>query len=508
MHDLLTFVQGLPPLLIYLVAALIVAGETAVIFGLLVPGEATLLLVGFLAYAGTLRLAPALLVMIGAAVIGDTLAFRAGRRYGRKLRASGLGRRVGPERWQRADGLLSRLGGRGVFTARWIAFARTLVPRLAGAGGMPYRRFAVWNLAGIVGWVGGSVLVGYVAGESYETVSRLLGRATGAVLLLLAALVAVVLTGRWLGRNPDPAQALLLRAAALPPVRWLAGRYGVLFFLLSMRIGPGWTLLLNLTAGLLLLFAAGLAFAGLLEFVVRNSGLALVDEAIARWFADRRTPGAVEVGLTTVSALRGPVLITLVAVVAVVLAWRQRSWRADLLSLVGTVGAFVPLLVLALAAHLAGSAGSDPDDRLFPTQNAVVTASLCTLAWLLSRNTRWPVAVATWTGAAAGVVYLAGARLYLGLSTASGTVAAVLLGVLWTAVFMVAWATRNRAVGRSAPTPAPAAPSATSAPAAPAAPAAPQASAAPPPESRAPEPPDGQPPAPERPGGRHRVEPG
>ncbi|MFD0784636.1 DedA family protein, partial [Micromonospora azadirachtae] len=194
MHDLLTFVQGLPPLLIYLVAALIVAGETAVIFGLLVPGEATLLLVGFLAYAGTLRLAPALLVMIGAAVIGDTLAFRAGRRYGRKLRASGLGTRVGPERWQRAESLLSRLGGRGVFTARWIAFARTLVPRLAGAGGMPYRRFARWNLAGIVGWVGGSVLVGYVAGESYETVSRLLGRATGAVLLLLAALVAVVLT--------------------------------------------------------------------------------------------------------------------------------------------------------------------------------------------------------------------------------------------------------------------------------------------------------------------------
>ncbi|RKN18715.1 DedA family protein [Micromonospora musae] len=447
MHDLLTFVQGLPPLLIYLVAALIVAGETAVIFGLLVPGEATLLLVGFLAYAGTLRLAPALLVMIGAAVIGDTLAFRAGRRYGPKLRASGLGTRVGPERWQRADALLGRLGGRGVFTARWIAFARTLVPRLAGAAGMPYRRFAPWNLAGIVGWVGGSVLVGYVAGESYETVSRLLGRATGAVLVLLAALVAVVLTGRWLGRNPDPVRALLTRATALPPVRWLAGRYGVLFFLLAMRIGPGWTLLLNLTAGLLLLFAAGLAFAGLLRFVVRNSGLALVDDAIAGWFADRRTSGAVEVGLATVSALRVPVVITLVAVVAAVLAWRQRSWRADLLGLVGTVGAFVPLLVLALAAHLAGSAGSGPDDVLFPTQNAVVTASLCTLAWLLSRNTRWPVAVAAWTGAAAGVVYLGGARLYLGLSTASGTIAAVLLGVLWTAVFMVAWATRNRALG-------------------------------------------------------------
>ncbi|MFI7522131.1 DedA family protein [Micromonospora globbae] len=446
MHDLLTVLQGLPPLLIYLVAALIVAGETAVIFGLVVPGEATLLLVGFLAYAGTLRLAPALLVMIVAAVIGDTLAFRAGRRYGPRLRASGLGTRVGPERWQRADGLLNRLGGRGVFAARWIAFVRTLVPRLAGAAGMPYRRFAPWNLAGVVGWVGGSVLAGYLAGESYETVSRLLGRATGAALVLLAALAAVVLAGRWLGRNPDPVRALLSRATALPPVRWLAGRYGVLFFLLAMRIGPGWTLLLNLVTGLLLLFAAGLAFTALLQYVVRNSGLSLVDDAIAGWFADRRTPDAVDAVHATVSVLRGPVLIALVAVVAAVLAWRRRSWRADLLGLVGTVGAFVPLVVLAVAAGLAGGDGAGPGVG-FPTQTAVVTASLCTLAWLLSRGARWPVAVAAWTGAAAGVVYLAGARLYLGLSTASGAVAGILLGVLWTAVFMVAWATRDRAVG-------------------------------------------------------------
>ena len=43
-----------------------------------------------------------------------------------------------------------------------------------------------------------------------------------AVLVLVAALVAVVLAGRWLGRNPDPARALLTRAARLPPLRWLS----------------------------------------------------------------------------------------------------------------------------------------------------------------------------------------------------------------------------------------------------------------------------------------------
>ncbi|MET7809068.1 DedA family protein [Micromonospora chersina] len=451
MPDLLNWLQGLPPLLIYLVAATIVAGETAVIFGLLVPGEATLLLVGFLAYAGTLRIIPALLAMTAAAVIGDTLAFRAGRRYGPKLRASGLGARIGPHRWRRADSLLDRLGGRGVLAARWVAFARTLAPRLAGAAGLPYRRFAPWNAAGVASWVGASVLAGYAAGESYERVSRLLGRATGAVLVLLVCLVGVVLAGRWLGRNPDPVRALAARAAALPPLRWLRARYGVLFFLVAMRFGPAGTLLINLGAGLLLLFAAGLAVAAVLEAVVRHSGLGVLDGLIADWFAARRTPGVVDPALAAVSVLRGWVLIAAVALVAAVVAWRNRPWRADLLSVLGTVGAFVPLVVLVAVAGLTGRGGPDGVPDLLPTQNAVVTASFGTLAWLLSRGARWPVAVAVWTGALAGVVTVTGARLYLGWSTASGTATSVLLGAAWVTVFVVAWATRDHAVSGDDP---------------------------------------------------------
>ncbi|ATO17354.1 phospholipid phosphatase [Micromonospora sp. WMMA2032] len=459
MPDLLNWLQELPPLLIYLAAATIVAGETAVIFGLLVPGEATLLLVGFLAYAGTLRLVPALLAMVAAAVMGDTLAWRAGRRYGPRLRASGLGARIGAHRWRRADELLERLGGRGVFAARWVAFARTLAPRLAGAAGLPYRRFAPWNLAGVVSWVGASVLAGYLAGESYERVSQLLGRATGAVLVLLVCLLGVVLAGRWLGRNPDPVRALAARAGALPPLRWLRNRYGVLFFLVGMRVGPVWTLLINLVLGLALLFGAGLAVAALLEAVVRHSGLGVLDGLVADWFAARRTQGVVDAALGAVSVLRGWVLITAVALVAVVVTGRRRSWRADPLGVVGTVGAAVPLVLLVVVADLTGPGGPDDVRDLFPTQNAVVTASFGTLAWLLSRGARWPVGVAVWTAASAGVVAVTGARLYLGWSTASGTASAVLLGAAWTTVFVVAWATRDRAAdGDGGPAPGAAAP--------------------------------------------------
>lgn len=453
MQEILTIARDLPPLIVYLAAALLVTGETALIIGLLAPSEATLLLVGFLAYAGTLELGPAMALMIGSAALGDSLAFRSGRRHGPRLRGR-WGARVGPARWTRADAMLDRLGGRGVFAARWLAFARTLVPRLAGAAGMPYRRFAPWNWAGVLTWVGGSVLVGFLAGESYQTVSDRLGDATGAVLVLGVGIVVIVLVGRWLGRNPDPARALFARVAALPPASWLARRYGVLFFLLAMRVGPGWTLMINLVAGLGMLFGIGLALAWLLDAVVRYSGLSVVDGAIADWIVARRTEGMLDLAVGVVTVLRGSYLILAVALVAMLLGWRSRTWRTDLVSIVGTVGAFVPLMVLAVVAELtrpregAASAGS----TIFPAQNAVATASLCTLAWLVARRTRWPVAVAVWTVATVGVVVVGGARLYVGWNSASETVTSVLLGVLWTVVFMVAWATRDRALrGSSGP---------------------------------------------------------
>ncbi|MFB6397299.1 VTT domain-containing protein, partial [Polymorphospora sp. 2-325] len=450
MHDLLMRLADLPPGLIYVVAAALVMGETALLLGLFVPAEGTLLLVGFLAYTGTLRLGPTLLIMITAAAVGDALAFRAGRRYGPRLRAGGFGARVGEERWARADRMLGRMGGRGIAGARWVAFARTLLPRLAGSTGMRYRRFAPWNLLGVVSWVGGSIVVGYLAGESYAAVSHYLGRATAAVLLMLVSVVAIVLAGRWLGRNPDPVRALLARAGRLPVLRWVVHRYGALFTGLSARVGAGWALVANLAAGLVLLFSGGLVLAWAVSTVVDGSGLSAVDTAIAGWFAGQRTDGAVEVAHTAIGALRGSLLIAVVGMLALAHGWRTRAWRDDLVGVVGTVGAFVPPVLVALVADLTildeSSAGGPLPAALLPGQNAVASASLCTLAWLLSRRARWPVAVAAWTGAAVGVVTVAGARLYVGWSTASETVTSVLLGVLWTAVFMIAWATRDRAV--------------------------------------------------------------
>jgi len=447
MGDLLTRLADLPPAVIYVIAFTLIAGETAVLLGLVFPAEATLLLVGFLSFQGTLDLRLTLGLMVLAALIGDSLAFRAGRRYGHRLREGRWGERVGAARWAKAEGMLHRLGGRGVFGARFVAFARTLLPRLAGAADMPYRRFVTWNVPGATLFVSASVLVGYVAGESYETASEYLGKATGAVLTLLGTIIVIVLAGRWLGRNPDPWRALIARAGALPPLRWVNQRFGVLFFLLTMRLGRGWALLANLVAGVALLFGVGFGLAFVMKWAVDQSGLSVIDDNIAGWFALRRTDPVVDAARETLGILRGSLLILVVALVAAALAWRHRSLRGDLVTVVSTAGAFVPLVLLAVISDVtrAGdlTSASSSVSGLFPSQNAVITAGFCTLAWLLSRGRHWPPRVALWTVAAAAIASLSGARLYLGWSVASETATSVLLGVMWTLFFMVAFASRD-----------------------------------------------------------------
>jgi membrane protein DedA with SNARE-associated domain len=193
--------ERLPPLVVLGLAVVLVMGETGVLIGLFFPVEITLLFVGFLAYLGEFPLALAFVLMVGAAMAGDALALRSGRKYGPRVRASRFGARVGEERWAKADRILHRLGGRSAFIARWVPFVRTLLPRLAGSAGLPYRRYVGWNAAGVLTAVGGSVVLGYLAGASYRQVAERFRGATTALLLVLAAAVAIALTVRWLRRR-------------------------------------------------------------------------------------------------------------------------------------------------------------------------------------------------------------------------------------------------------------------------------------------------------------------
>lgn len=191
-HAVIGWLGALPPWAICLAIGLLLATETGVVFGLVLPTEPLLLFGGYLAHRGTVPLSYVLVASTVGALLGDWLGYLEGRLLGGRLRARLSG---GAERvtyWDRAQRLVDRGGGRAVLLGRWIAFVRTFTPRLAGVARLPVRRFAPADLLGVLVWVPGSVVVGYLAGASYSRLAQRIGGVS-------AAVVAVVLIGAAVG---------------------------------------------------------------------------------------------------------------------------------------------------------------------------------------------------------------------------------------------------------------------------------------------------------------------
>jgi membrane protein DedA with SNARE-associated domain len=102
------------------------------------------------------------------------------------------------ERIDAARELLARRGSAAVFLGRSVAFFRAVMPALAGMAQMPYRRFLVANAAGGIVWGVATVLLGYLAGNSYDRVEKAFGRGAAVALavLLLVAVAAWALRRR------------------------------------------------------------------------------------------------------------------------------------------------------------------------------------------------------------------------------------------------------------------------------------------------------------------------
>jgi membrane protein DedA with SNARE-associated domain len=71
--------------------------------------------------------------------------------------------------------LLEKYGGPAVFLGRFIAFARAIIPGLAGMSGLRYRTFLFWNLLGGIVWGVGYTLLGYVVGRSFQRILTQIG---------------------------------------------------------------------------------------------------------------------------------------------------------------------------------------------------------------------------------------------------------------------------------------------------------------------------------------------
>ena len=192
-----------PVWLVLLVVGAVVFVEDALFVGFVVPGETVAILGGVAASLGHVPLAAVLVVVVLAAIVGDTVGFEVGRHLGGRvvaLRAFDRHR----ERIAQAQDFLGRRGGAAVFLGRWTAFLRAVMPALAGMSKMHYPTFLVWNAAGGIAWGSVVVTAGYLAGRSYARVETWLGR--GAAILVAVAVVVSLIVWQVRRRRAEAAE--------------------------------------------------------------------------------------------------------------------------------------------------------------------------------------------------------------------------------------------------------------------------------------------------------------
>lgn len=163
----------------------------ALFVGFVIPGETAAVLGGVVASRGQLELWTMAVVVVLAAVLGDSLGYEIGKHIGPRL----LDLKVMAKRrakLEEAQEFLRRRGGSAVFLGRFVAFFRAVMPALAGTSRMRYPKFLAFNAAGGLVWGVGYVLLGFLAGNSYEAVAKAAGRDITAVVVAAAVVGFIV----------------------------------------------------------------------------------------------------------------------------------------------------------------------------------------------------------------------------------------------------------------------------------------------------------------------------
>lgn len=150
---------------IYAILFLIIFVETGFVVMPFLPGDSLLFAAGALA-ASTGVMDPWVLgvLLFIAAVLGDTVNYHIGHYIGPKVFETNS-RFINKQHLMKTQQFFERHGGKTIIFARFVPFARTFAPFVAGAGSMNYRYFLTYNVIGAFCWISSFITLGYLFGN-------------------------------------------------------------------------------------------------------------------------------------------------------------------------------------------------------------------------------------------------------------------------------------------------------------------------------------------------------
>lgn len=149
----------------YLGIAGIVFAESGLLLGFFLPGDSLLIAAGLLAKQGNLSLSGVILAAALGAIIGDSVGYAIGRRFGPGVFSRQQSRLFKPEYVERTQAFFEKHGGKALILARFVPVVRTVIPTMAGVGKMAYPRFLMFNVTGGLLWAVGVPLLAFWLGS-------------------------------------------------------------------------------------------------------------------------------------------------------------------------------------------------------------------------------------------------------------------------------------------------------------------------------------------------------
>jgi len=150
----------------YAILFLIIFCETGLVLMPFLPGDSLLFAIGALTSTGALDVYWISILLIVAAILGDTVNYWIGYSIGPRIFTSDRSRWLNREHLERTHRFYEKYGGKTIILARFMPIIRTFAPFVAGIGRMSYGRFLLYNVVGGVVWIVLFVAAGFWFGNT------------------------------------------------------------------------------------------------------------------------------------------------------------------------------------------------------------------------------------------------------------------------------------------------------------------------------------------------------
>ncbi|GGE67429.1 hypothetical protein GCM10011533_19680 [Streptosporangium jomthongense] len=399
--------------------------ESLALAGIVVPGVAFLFTIAAMAAQIGMPLMAALLWAGLGAVAGDTASFAIGRLFQGRLDSVWPLSRY-PGLIAKGERFFNRHGGKSVIIGRFVGPVRPVIPLIAGALMMPWRRFLAFNIGSAIGWAPVYILPGFLVGSALASKVQLPAHAymvTGISLAILALIYLVIFRFQLgLGEDSRPYLWLQRQMAQYETTHHFWRLYTNER---PAREGEFPLPSLMLALGTLALFILWGQLATMTDLI------APFDQLAMQWFAELRQPLLDTPAIIATLLGDPPVLMAAAVLACLTLAFRGHYAAAAHIL-------FAALMTVVLVWGLKAAFGIDRPDRVvnppssgsFPSgHTAGITVFVTLLASFVAAETRNRKRWQAYVLLSLPLIPVALSRLYLGVHWFSDILGGLLLGL-------------------------------------------------------------------------------